>query len=191
MADWELLYPGRFLNKLSLVVPKVIRITAVDKTMLTTVKKGKEVEEEKVVIKYKAADGEGEIPWNKTNAALTAFALDERDSDKWIGRLVTVHHDPNVAFGGEKLGGIRVCGSPEMKATKRVEIKRPRRKNPEVYTLTPTDMKGAPVAVGSAAKKAETPAPAPEASEKPAKTLPPREVTDKEVDKLFGMDEAP
>lgn len=152
MADWELLYPGRFLNKVSLEVPKVIRIVEVTQTMLTTLKKGKEVEELKVVVKYKAADGEGEIPWNKTNAALTAYALDERDADKWVGHRVTVMHDPSIMFGIEKLGGIRVCGSPEMKATKRVEIKRPRRKNPEVYTLTPTDKKGA-------VKQPEEPAP--------------------------------
>lgn len=156
MADWELLYPGRFLNKVALVVPKVIRITDVTQTMLTTLKKGKEVEELKVVIKYRDSEGEGEIPWNKTNAALTAYALEERDVSKWANHLITVMHDPNVMFGGEKLGGIRVCGSPEMKAVKRVEIKRPRRSKPEVYTLTPTDKNGAPIA-GKKPAPTETP----------------------------------
>lgn len=150
MADYEVLYPGRFMKKETLAAPKVIRVVAVN----TSVLEGEKGPEQKVILKYKAADGDGEIVWNKTNAALTAAALNEREYDKWIGRLLTVHNNPTVDLAGKKVGGIRVCGSPEMAAPKRIEIKRPRRKKPEVYELTPTDMKGRPRTASAPANEA-------------------------------------
>ena len=156
MPDYETLYPGRFLKKEVLAAPKVIRIMEVIRAELEN-EKGKI--EQKTTIKYKAADGDGEIVWCKTNAALLAVAIDERDYEKWKGHLVTIFHDPSVAFGGKKLGGIRVYGSPEMKAPKRVEIKRPRRSKPEVYNLVPTDNRG--VARQASAPAEPAPAPAP------------------------------
>lgn len=140
MPDYEALYPGRFLKKETLASPKVIRIMAINVTQL----EGERGIEPKVVVKYKAADGEGEMVFCKTNAALTAEVLDERDYDKWCNRLITIWNNPQVDLKGKKVGGIRVCGSPEMKAPKKVSIKRPRRKNPEVYDLAPTDNKGKP-----------------------------------------------
>lgn len=139
MADYETLYPGRFLKKECLAAPKVIRIVAVTTAELEN-EKGRM--EQKVTVKYKAADGDGEIVWCKSNAALTAFALGTREYDQWVGKLITIANDPNIKFGGKKVGGIRVVGSPDMKASKRVEIKMPRKSKPDVYDLHPTDMKG-------------------------------------------------
>lgn len=148
MADYETLYPGRFLKKEALPSPKVIRITKVTATVL----EGEKGSENKVVLAYKSADGEGEIVWCKTNAALTAHALGEREYDKWIGRYLTIYNNPNVDLGGRKVGGIRVWGSPELKKAITVEIKRPRRKKGEVYRLVPTDKKGN--AIGAQAEDA-------------------------------------
>lgn len=147
MADYETLYPGRFLKKEALPGPKVIRITKV----MSTVLEGEKGAENKVVIAYKAADGEGEIVWCKTNAHLTAHVLGERDFDKWVGRCIAISNNPNVDLGGKKVGGIRVCGGPEMAKSMTVEIKRPRRKKGEQYTLTPCDMKGNPLPKGARA----------------------------------------
>jgi hypothetical protein len=152
MPDYESLYPGRFLKKELLPAPKVVRITAVNTTELENDKNETEV---KVTVKYKAADGDGEMVFCKTNAALTAIALNERDYSKWPTHLITLHNNPNVSFGGKKVGGVRVCGSPEMTKAQKVEIKMPRRKKPDVYHLTPTDKKGNPI-TGTA--KSETPA---------------------------------
>jgi hypothetical protein len=165
MPDYEVLYPGRFLKKESLAEPKVIRIMAIDVTQL----EGERGVEAKVVVKYKAADGDGEMVFCKTNAVLTAEALDERDYDKWCNRLVTIWNNPQVDLKGKKVGGIRVCGSPEMKGTKRVSIKRPRRKNPEIYDLAPTDNKGRPKtkATAPAPPPVETPSPPPSESDMP------------------------
>jgi hypothetical protein len=161
MPDYSVLYPGRFMKKEALEHPKVIRITDVKQIVL----EGEKGAEGKVVLYYKAADGIGEIVWNKTNAELTWHALGERVTEKWVGRLLTIYNNPNVDLAGKKVGGIRVYGSPEMAAAKTVEVKRPRRKKPEVYPLTPTDMKGNATATGAKVAKppqATTPvAPAP------------------------------
>lgn len=134
MADYETLYPGRFLKKEALPAPKTIRIIDVIQTVL----EGEKGQETKVVIKYRDKTGDGEIVWCKTNAALTAHALNERDAEKWKGRLITIYNNPNVDLAGRKVGGIRVYGSPELTKAITVEIKRPRRKKPEVYQLVPT-----------------------------------------------------
>lgn len=148
MSHYETLYPGRFLKKEALPAPKVIRIVAVTTAELEN-EKGRV--EQKVTVKYKAADGDGEIVWCKSNAVLTAFALGTPEYEQWVGKLITIANDPNVKFGGKKVGGVRVVGSPEMKAPKRVEVKMPRKSKPDVYDLKPTDMKGNPKAVANAA----------------------------------------
>lgn len=165
MPDWRVLYPGRFLQKETLAAPKVIRIVRVEHDQL----EGEKGIETKTIVHYKAADGDGQIVWCKTNAALTEFALDEPDYGKWIGRLITIHHDPNVMLGKQKVGGTRVCGSPEMKAPKRVEIKRPRRKKGDMYELYPTDNKGA----RKVTSQAEPPPPPP--LDEPELPMPERE----------------
>lgn len=140
MPDFESLYPGRFLKKELLPEPKVIRITKIT----GGVKLDEDSTETKTIIAYKSHDGEGEIVWCKTNAKLIAAALDERDYTKWPGRLITIFHDPRVRKGGKTVGGIRVFGSPEMKAPKTLEFEMPRRKKPEVYHLVPTTNSGKP-----------------------------------------------
>lgn len=149
MADYETLYPGRFLKKETLAVPKVIRILDLQVTQL----EGEKGIEPKTVMKYKDAGGEGEMVLCKTNAILISFALGDRDYEKWKGHLVTIWNNPTVDLKGKKVGGIRVCGSPEMTKPVRVEVKRPRRKTAEVYELTPTDKKG----VATTAPAAEPP----------------------------------
>jgi hypothetical protein len=157
VADYETLYPGRFLKKETLASPKTIRIVSVQNTVL----EGEKGAEQKAVLKYKAADGEGEIVWCKTNAILTAYALGERDVDKWAGRKITIHNNPQVDLKGKKVGGIRVFGSPEMTEPMRVEVKRPRRKNPETYNLVPTG-KNAKAAAPTPAPTNDNNAPPPE-----------------------------
>lgn len=165
MADYETLYPGRFLKKESLAAPKVIRIDRINVTEL----EGEKGVESKVVVKYRAADGDGEMVFCKTNAALTAIALGERDYAKWVGRYITLYNNPNVDLGGKKVGGIRIFGSPEMTKPQRVELKRPRRKKPEIYQLVPTDKKGNPTT-------AATPqAPTPDDDFEPEPSMPERE----------------
>jgi hypothetical protein len=167
MPDFKVLYPGRFMAKEALAAPKTIRITKITATVL----EGEKGDENKVVVSYKAADGEGEIVWNKTNALLTAFALGTRDYDQWIGKLLTIYNNPNIDLAGKKVGGIRVFGSPEMKEPLTVEVKRPRRKKGEMYKLVPTDSKGAPRTSSNTPRAAEKPSAPPDVADE----LPPPE----------------
>jgi hypothetical protein len=45
---------------------------------------------------------------NSTNIQLMAKACGSEDSDDWVGKQVIVYTDPNVSFGGELVGGLRV-----------------------------------------------------------------------------------
>jgi hypothetical protein len=138
MADLDTLFPSRFTKGVSLESPMTIRIVSIGGEMI----EGDDGEKSKAVLKYRSASGEAELVLNKTNALLIAACLGTRDYTAWAGRTITIGYDPTVMLGRERVGGIRVVGSPEIKATLRVEVKRPRRKRPEVYTLQPTDKDG-------------------------------------------------
>lgn len=157
MPDLEQLFPGRFVKGISLERPITIRLLSVAGEPL----EGDDGEKMKAVLKYRSAAGEGELVCNKTNALLIAACLGTRDYTAWTGHTVTIGYDPSVMLGRERVGGIRVVGSPEIKAALRVEIKRPRRKKPEVYTLQPTDRDGNVRTTSRAqeAKPADPPAP--------------------------------
>jgi hypothetical protein len=138
MPDLDILFPGRFLKGKTLDKPKVIRIVSVESMVLDGDDNKKE---HKATVKYKSADGDGEWVCNKTNALLIA-AMFGRDFATWAGHLIVLAFDPEVRFGAEKPGGIRVFGSPEIARPISAEIKRPRRKTPERYTLHKTDKNG-------------------------------------------------
>ena len=75
------------------------------------------VEQESMV----GRDGKAELKWcvffrdgitpmvlYPTNAQLIAHLLGSKNTDDWTGKQIELYHDPNVTFGGEVLGGIRV-----------------------------------------------------------------------------------
>lgn len=45
---------------------------------------------------------------NSTNLQLMAKACGSDDTDDWLGKQVIVYVDPNVSFGGELVGGLRI-----------------------------------------------------------------------------------
>lgn len=154
MPHFETLYPGRFLKGVTLAQPKTIRIKELVGEMLES---GDDDESQKpnkpkAILRYVAKDGPGEMVLCKTNALLIS-AMYGADYAGWTDKLVTLHFDESVRFGKTKPGGIRVLGSPDLTRSMNVEIKRPRRKKPEVYTLQPT----APARRGNGDTAAETP----------------------------------
>lgn len=143
MPHFDELYPGRFLKGTTLERPITIRIVEMVGEQL----EGDDGMKAKGVLKYRTAgkDGQpvnGEMVFAKTNAILTAAALGTADYKAWAGHTITIAHDPGVMFGRERVGGIRVIGSPELKGPLSVEVKRPRRKRADTYTLQPTDAQG-------------------------------------------------
>jgi len=46
---------------------------------------------------------------NLANGAVLELITKSDLPDKWVGTRVRVYHDPNVEFGGKKVGGIRIA----------------------------------------------------------------------------------
>src|SRR5687767_9934145 len=120
---YDELYPGRFLKGTTLPHPITIRIVSLGGETL----EGDDGEKAKGILRYRTAGPngkpiEGEIVWCKTNAILTAAIFATPDYAAWSGRLLTIGHDPSVTFGKERIGGIRVVGSPELDKVKTVDI---------------------------------------------------------------------
>lgn len=134
MAHFEELYPGRFLKGPTLSEPRTIRIR---KLVGEALEGDDGTKKPKAILKYVGKDGEGEMVCCKTNAMLIAQMFGA-DHTKWEGKLITLHFDPEVRFGNEKPGGIRVLGSPELTKAMTVRLKRPRRKKEDVFLLQPT-----------------------------------------------------
>lgn len=45
---------------------------------------------------------------NSTNIKLAEKALGSDETDDWIGKKLVIYNDPNVSFGKELVGGIRI-----------------------------------------------------------------------------------
>lgn len=45
---------------------------------------------------------------NSTNGQIIAQITKSEESDNWPGHKIVLYHDPNIAFGGKLVGGIRV-----------------------------------------------------------------------------------
>jgi hypothetical protein len=166
MAHFEDLFPGRFVKSVTLEHPITIRILSIAGDPTLSEEDGKP----KVVLRYRTKSAAGEVTemdavWNKTNSILTAAALDTNDYTQWPGHTITIARDPTVKIGKEVVGGLRVVGSPELKAKKIVEIKR--RKGRERYTLNPTDAQGR-------VRTAPPPAAAPGPARSQPRSVPPR-----------------
>lgn len=143
MPHFDELYPGRFLKGKALPRPMTVRILALVGEEL----EGDDGVKHKAILKYRAIgpDGQpvdGEMVFAKSNAMLAEAIFGTGDYAQWIGHLVTVGYDPNVVLGKEKVGGLRIVGSPELKQSMTVNVKRPRRKTPDRYVLQPTDNQG-------------------------------------------------
>ena len=167
MPHYDELYPSRFTKGTQLPGPLTVRIVALGGEEL----EGEDGTKSKAVLRYRAPgpDGtpvEGEMVWAKTNSRLAAAIFGTDDYRAWVGHTITVKHDPDVDMGGERVGGIRVCGSPELKKTITVKIKRPRRKKVEVYVLHPTEANGR--TKGAAPAPTPTPDREPGADDAPA-----------------------
>ena len=61
-------------------------------------------------------DGIKPMVLNSTNGQLIARIFGSKNSDDWIGKEIEIYHDPNVTFGGELVGGIRVRKAPQKTA---------------------------------------------------------------------------
>lgn len=85
-----------------------------DQDYIVTVRK---IEQKNIAMEGKPADmkwlayfTEFEKPMvlNSTNIQLMEKACRSDDTDDWIGKEIIVYTDPNVSYGGELVGGLRI-----------------------------------------------------------------------------------
>lgn len=143
--DYDQLFPGRFLKsgqfqgrEVTLTI-KGVRIEALPQD--------KGGEKPKGIIAF--VEKPQELVLNRTNGECIK-AMFGRDVDKWTGKKITLFPAPFTdSFTGEQTTAIRVRGSPDIAASKSIEVRLPRKK-PIAMTMIKT---------GSANGKPSTPAP--------------------------------
>jgi hypothetical protein len=136
VADYREFFQGRFINFATLdgkpdATLRIRRVTGED----VEGPDGDSAKGPKLVVYF---DGDTK-PWIpcKTTAACLAAMFETADYDQWAGRQVTLYGDKAVrAFGA--VGGIRVRGMPGLREKVTVKVKRPKRKEPDVYVLVDT-----------------------------------------------------
>lgn len=121
MADYETLFPGRFLKSADLA--------ARDATVTIKSVAGEEIDgKDKVVISFEGTKKQ----WvcNRTGAEALKLMFG-RETNGWLGKKVTLYRmmmkDP---FGGDdapEIGAVRVRGSPEIDKPMSAEVKRGRK----------------------------------------------------------------
>ena len=60
---------------------------------------------------------------NSTNIKRLAKACDSDDTDEWIGKTVVLYVDPDVEFGGNVVGGLRIKAAKKEVQTRSVPPK--------------------------------------------------------------------
>lgn len=133
---WEQRFRGEYISAAEMGDRRpTFTIARISSVRMDDEKKKKEVD--KAIIWFKEID-RGFV-YNKTAGHCLAAMFGKND-DAWIGKRVTLYADPDVRFGSEQVGGIRVAGSPDIQEEIKIRIKFPKKKPFEV-TLTPTEMK--------------------------------------------------
>lgn len=131
--DVSLLFPSRFIKSAEFQGRDVtLTIAAV---VLEDLESSDGATKRKGIVGFRETDKGWVL--NRTNASCLA-GMFGKETDQWIGKRVTlypaVHKD---SFTGEVGTAIRVRGSPDLTADKRVEIRLPRKK-PTTVTLKAT-----------------------------------------------------
>jgi hypothetical protein len=62
-----------------------------------------------------ALDGAKPLVLNKINIRRLVAAFNSNESDEWISKTIQLYLDPDVEFGGEVVGGIRLRAVPVKK----------------------------------------------------------------------------
>lgn len=92
-----------FLAKSDFKTPKVCTIKRVERKNVAPENKQPEYKAVCFFEEYQKA-----MVFGKTNLQRTARALGSDETDDWIGKQIVVYTDPDVEFGGEVVGGLRV-----------------------------------------------------------------------------------
>jgi hypothetical protein len=121
---WRTFFAGRFLTGPEIANDLTVTIARVNETIVEDPDGG--AAKRRMQIDFR---DEGVKPW--LPCVTTATCLDAMYGEMvegWVGKAVTLYFDPTIKVGKERVGGIRVRGAPGLGASKRIEIKLPKRK---------------------------------------------------------------
>jgi hypothetical protein len=97
------MFPGKWLKKEDVPVPAAATISRVGREEVNADNGGKEM---KVVMAFAEAHLKPMI-LNIGNATALSELFGD-DSANWLGKRVEIYTDPNVMFGGKRVGGLRL-----------------------------------------------------------------------------------
>ena len=105
--------PGKYLSKDDFPTPTLVRIRLVT---LEMVKSDRGPDEQKPVVYFKdpsnaSLDLSRGVILNVGNWEACEEITGEDDSDNWLNKQIVVYVDPDVTFGGKKVGGVRIRAS--------------------------------------------------------------------------------
>jgi hypothetical protein len=105
--------PGKYLAKEDFPAPTLVKI---DVVTLEMVKSDRGPDERKPVLYFKDSSNDGldlarGIILNVGNWEACEEITGEDDSDNWANKQIVVYVDPDVTFGGKRVGGIRIRAS--------------------------------------------------------------------------------
>lgn len=130
---WESRFKGDYISAAELGDKRpTLTISRITICRIEDDKKKKDVD--KPVMWFKEID-RGWMYCKTTGHACAAMFGE--DDEQWIGKRLTLYADPNVSFGGDQVGGIRIAGSPDIEKPIQVRIKFPKKKAFDVH-LVPT-----------------------------------------------------
>jgi len=95
-------FKSNFLKKEDFPEPKTLTITGVELREIGF--EGQK--EEKYVLVFEGL--EQGLVLNRQNSDTLVELFGSDDSDDWIGKKITLFHDPHVTFKGRRVGGLRL-----------------------------------------------------------------------------------
>ncbi len=133
MPDYKLGFLGSYISAVEFVgkMPSL----AIESIKLETLPDDKGGEKDRWVARFKGHRRGWII--NLTNAQIMEQLFRSRNTEDWIGRIVTLRA-VKVLYKGKPTDGFEVAGSPELRAPMNVTVALPRKKE-RIVTLRPTD----------------------------------------------------
>lgn len=139
ILDYDQLFPGRFL-KAGLFRAKPVTLT-IEAVYMESLPKDKGGTQDRGIIRFALPKDPRELVLNKTNGEVLKSMFGP-SVPGWIGKRVTFFCGRD-RFGTDDVDAIRIQGSPDLKAPKRVTVTYKRRAS-QTFNLTVTTPAGGP-----------------------------------------------
>lgn len=96
---------SKYLKQADIPDPVIVTVQGVKQVNMA---KDDEAPELKWCIKFREYDKP--MALNSTNIHIAAKVFNSNDTEGWLGKEIILYTDPNVSFGGQVVGGLRLRG---------------------------------------------------------------------------------